>query len=191
MEPFVFLGFGIDAWITIVTLLVTFGVLLFTSLPSDLVFLGVIGVLFVTGVLDASEALSGFSSVTVAVVGVMFVVVAGLTYTGVLHWIIKHLLGWPKDYERALVRLMVPVAVLSPLLNTATVVTLFVSVVKMWAKKLSISPSRLLIPICFAGNMGAVCVILVLPANLVVSGFYESNSGHTLGVLAPPSVARA
>jgi len=131
MEPFVFLGFGIDAWITIVTLLVTFGVLLFTSLPSDLVFLGVIGVLFVTGVLDASEALSGFSSVTVAVVGVMFVVVAGLTYTGVLHWIIKHLLGWPKDYERALVRLMVPVAVLSPLLNTATVVTLFVSVVKM------------------------------------------------------------
>ena len=185
MEPFVFLGFGIDAWITIVTLLVTFGVLLFTSLPSDLVFLGVIGVLFVTGVLDASEALSGFSSVTVAVVGVMFVVVAGLTYTGVLHWIIKHLLGWPKDYERALVRLMVPVAVLSPLLNTATVVTLFVSVVKMWAKKLSISPSRLLIPICFAGNMGAVCVILVLPANLVISGFYESHTGHPLGVLAP------
>ena len=36
MEPFVFLGFGIDAWITIVTLLVTFGVLLFTSLPSDM-----------------------------------------------------------------------------------------------------------------------------------------------------------
>ena len=45
MEPFVFLGFGIDAWITIVTVLVTFAVLLFTSLPSDLVFLGVIGVL--------------------------------------------------------------------------------------------------------------------------------------------------
>lgn len=33
--------------------------------------------------------------------------------------------------------------------------------------------------------MGAVCVILVLPSNLIVSGFYESNSGHAMNVLAP------
>ena len=64
------LGFTIYAWITIATVLVTFGILLFTRLRSDLVFLGVIGVLFVTGVLNANEALSGFSSTTVAMVGV-------------------------------------------------------------------------------------------------------------------------
>lgn len=135
--------------------------------------------------LTAGEALSGFSSTSVAVVGVMFVVVAGLTYTGILHWIVKHLLGWPKGHKTALLRLMVPVAVLSPLLNTVTVVALFVPVVKMWSKKLKISPSRLLIPACLAGNMGAVCAILVVPANLVISGFYESNSGQAIGVLAP------
>lgn len=117
------LGFSIFTWITLVTVLVTFGILLFTKLRSDLVFLGVIGVLYVTGVLDVNEALSGFSSTTVAVVGVMFVVVAGLTYTGVLHWIIKNMLGRPKDYRGALLRLMIPVAVLSPFLNTATVNT--------------------------------------------------------------------
>ena len=76
-------GFSIFAWITIVTVVVTVGILLYTKLRADLVFLGVIGVLFVTGVLDVNEALSGLSSTTVAVVGVMFVVVAGLTYTGV------------------------------------------------------------------------------------------------------------
>ena len=179
------MGFSVDAWITIVTLLVTLGILLFTKLRSDLVFLGVVGFLFVTGVLNLNEALSGFSSSTVAVVGVMFVVVAGLTYTGVLHWIIKHMLGRPKDYKRALLRLMIPVAVLSPFLNTATVVTMFVGVVKMWSKKVKMMPSRLLIPICMAGNMGAACLILVLPSNLVISGFYESNSGHVMGVLAP------
>lgn len=151
------MGFSIYAWITIVTLLVTFGILLFTKLRSDLVFLSVIGVLFVTGVLNVNEALSGFSSTTVAVVGVMFVVVAGLTYTGVLHWIIKNMLGRPKNYKSALLRLMIPVAVLSPFLNTATVVTMFVGVVKMWAKKVKMMPSKLLIPICLAGNMGAVC----------------------------------
>ena len=179
------LGFSIYAWITMVTIVVTFGVLLFTKLRADLVFLGVIGVLFVTGVLDVNEALSGFSSTTVAVVGVMFVVVAGLTYTGVLHWIVKHLLGWPKDDKSALLRLMIPVAVLSPILNTTTVVAMFVGVVKVWAKKVKMTPSKLLIPLCFAGNMGAVCLILVLPSNLVVSGFYESNFGETMGILAP------
>ena len=179
------MGFSIYAWITIVTLLVTFGILLFTKLRSDLVFLSVIGVLFVTGVLNVNEALSGFSSTTVAVVGVMFVVVAGLTYTGVLHWIIKNMLGRPKNYRNALLRLTIPVAVLSPFLNTATVVTMFVGVVKMWAKKVKMMPSKLLIPICLAGNMGAVCVILVLPSNLVISGFYERNSGHDMSVFAP------
>ena len=109
-------------------------------------------------VLNAGEALSGFSSTTMAVVGVMFVVVAGLTYTGILHWIVKHLLGWPKGHKTALLRLMVPVAVLSPLLNTVTVVAMFVPVVKMWSKKLKISPSRLLIPACLAGNMGAAAI---------------------------------
>ena len=177
--------FSIYAWITIVTVLVTFGILLFTKLRSDLVFLSVVGVLFVTGVLNVNEALSGFSSTTVAVVGVMFVVVAGLTYTGVLHWMIKNMLGRPKDYKKALLRLMIPVAVLSPFLNTATVVTMFVGVVKVWSKKVKKMPSQLLIPICFAGNMGAACIILVLPSNLVISGFYESYSGHTMGVLAP------
>ncbi len=45
-----FLGFNIHAWITIVTVLAMFSVLLFTKLRSDLVFLGAIAILFVTGV---------------------------------------------------------------------------------------------------------------------------------------------
>lgn len=52
------------------TVLTLFTVLLFTKLRSDLVFLGAIGVLFVTGVLDAKEAFSGFSSTSVVVIGV-------------------------------------------------------------------------------------------------------------------------
>ena len=140
MESFMLLGFGIDAWITIATVLGVFIVLMTTKLRSDLVFLAAIGLLFLTGVLDADEAFSGFSSSTVVVVGVLAVVVAGLTYTGVLHWITKHVLGRPKDYKRALLRVMTPVAVLSPLLNTVTVVSVFVGVVKMWAKKLKRAP---------------------------------------------------
>ena len=67
-----FLGFGLDAWITIVTVLGMFSVLLFTKLRSDLVFLSAIGVLYVTGVLDAKEAFSGFSGTSVITVGVLY-----------------------------------------------------------------------------------------------------------------------
>ena len=125
METVLFLGFDLHAWITIVTVLGMFTVMLCTKIRSDLVFLASIGILFVTGVLDAKEAFSGFSGTSVITVGVLFVVVAGLTHTGVLQWIVKHLLGQPNSYSKAVMRLMLPVAALSSFLSNTTVVTLF------------------------------------------------------------------
>ena len=178
-----FLGFGLDAWITIVTVLGMFTILLFTKWRSDVVFLGAIGVLFVTGVLDAKEAFSGFSSTSVITVGVLFVVVAGLTHTGVLQWIVKNLLGTPDSYSKAVTRLMLPVAVLSSFLSNTTVVALFVGIVKMWAKKLGVSPSKLLIPLSYASGMGGVCTLIGTPPNLIISGLYEEKTGEAMNIL--------
>ena len=94
MESVLFLGFNLHAWITILTVVGMFAVMMLTRLRTDLVFLAAIGILFVTGVLDAKEAFSGFSNTSVVVIGVLFVVVAGLTYTGVLHWIVRFLLAY-------------------------------------------------------------------------------------------------
>ena len=49
MDSFVFLGFGLDAWITIVTVFAMFTVLLFTKIRSDVVFLSSVSTLYVTG----------------------------------------------------------------------------------------------------------------------------------------------
>ncbi len=184
MDSFMFLGFNLYAWITIVTVLSMFTVLLFTKLRADLVFLGAISILFVTGVLDAKEAFSGFSSKSVVIIGVLFVVVAGLTHTGVLQWIVKNLLGQPKSYSKAVVRLMFPVAVLSSFLSNTTVVALFVNIVKMWSKKLNISPSKLLIPLSYASGMGGVCTLIGTPPNLIISGLYTDHTGISMNVLA-------
>ena len=179
-----FLGFNIDAWITIITVLSMFTVLLVTKLRSDLVFLGAIAILFVTGVLNAKEAFSGFSSTSVVVIGVLFVVVSGLTHTGVLQWIVKNLLGQPNSYSKAVVRLMLPVAALSSFLSNTTVVALFVGIVKMWSKKLGISPSKLLIPLSYASGMGGVCTLIGTPPNLIISGLYADHTGQVMNVLA-------
>ena len=178
-----FLGFGLDAWITIVTVLGMFTILLFTKWRSDLVFLGAIGVLYVTGVLNAKDAFSGFSSTSVITVGVLFVVVAGLTHTGVLQWIVKHLLGTPNGYSKAVTRLMLPVAVLSSFLSNTTVVSLFVGIVKMWSRKLGVSPSKLFIPLSYASGMGGVCTLIGTPPNLIISGLYEEKTGEAMNIL--------
>lgn len=184
MESFEFLGFDLHAWITIVTVFVMFSTLLLTKLRTDLVFLCAIAILFVTGVLDAKEAFSGFSSASVVVVGVLFIVVTGLTYTGVLQWIVKHLLGQPDSYSKAVVRLMLPVAALSSFLSNTTVVSLFVRIVKMWSQKLGVSPSKLLIPLSYASGMGGVCTLIGTPPNLIISGLYADNTGHPMNIFA-------
>ena len=178
-----FLGFNIDAWITIITVLSMFTVLLVTKLRTDLVFLGAIAILFVTGVLNAKEAFSGFSSTSVVVIGVLFIVVAGLMHTGVLQWIVKNLLGQPNSYSKAVVRLMLPVAALSSFLSNTTVVALFVNIVKMWSKKLNISPSKLLIPLSYASGMGGVCTLIGTPPNLIISGLYAEHTGTAMNIL--------
>ena len=184
MESIEFLGFSLYAWITIATVFTMFTVLLFTKWRSDLVFLGAIGVLYVTGVLDAKDAFSGFSSTSVVTVGVLFVVVAGLTHTGVLQCIVRYLLGTPNSYAKAVTRLMLPVAMLSSFLSNTTVVTLFVGIVKMWSKKLGISPSKLLIPLSYASGMGGVCTLIGTPPNLIISGLYEEKTGVAMNILS-------
>ena len=183
METELYMGFSIYAWITIATVLIMFTTMLVTKLRSDVVFLSAIGVLFVTGVLDSKEAFSGFSSTSVITVGVLFVVVAGLTRTGVLYYIVRYLMGTPGSYAKAVTRLMLPVAFLSSFLSNTTVVALFVKIVKMWSKKLGISPSKLLIPLSYASGMGGVCTLIGTPPNLIISGLYEENTGVAMNIM--------
>ena len=177
METFLLFGFNAYAWITILTILTMFTVLAFTKLPADLVFMGGMTVLFVTGVLSPQEALAGFSSESVVTIGVLFVVIAGMTHTGVIQWIARYVLGVPSSYPRAIVRLMLPVAALSSFLSNTSVVALFLNVVKLWGKKMGIAPSRLLIPLSYASGLGGICTIIGTPPNLIISGFYAKDTG--------------
>ncbi len=165
-----------------------FSLMLFTKLHTDIVFLGGMMALMVTGVLKPEQALSGFSSTSVVVVGVLFVVVAGLVHTGVLQWIVRYVLGSPNKYWRAIVRLMLPVALLSSILSNTTVVALFIDVVKVWSRKLNISPSRLLIPLSYASGMGGICTLIGTPPNLIISSFYTKETGIELSIFTPTLV---
>ena len=184
MESIIFLGLGLNAWLTIALLLTMFGLMMFTKIPAEFVFLGGMGFLCVTGILSADEALSGFSASSVVVIGVLFVVIAGLVHSGVVHWLVKSVLGSPSSYNVAIIRMMVPVAVFSSFLNNTTVVALFMKVVKEWAKKLSIRPSKLLIPLSYAASLGGICTLIGTPPNLIISGMLASEKGVELNIFS-------
>ena len=185
MNDIVFWGLSLPAWITIATVVTLFVVLLCTKIREDVAFLGAMAILGLSGILDQKEDLAGFSSDSVVLVGVLFIVVAGLINTGVIRWIMQHFLGNPKSYPAAIVRLMTPVAMLSTILSNTTVVALFVQVVKDWAKKLGTAPSKLLIPLSYAAGMGGICTIIGTPPNMIIAGLYAQNSGQHIGFFAP------
>ena len=174
-----------QAWYTIFVVLAMFISLSFTKIRTEVAFLAVMVALLCGGVLDAKTTFSGFSSESVIVVAVLFVVISGLTYTGVLNWIVKNLMGTPKTHTGAIIRLMLPVATLSSLLSNTTVVALFINVVKIWSQKLKIAPSRLLIPLSYASGMGGICTLIGTPPNLIISGLYTEETGIKLSILTP------
>ena len=176
------LGLSFAAWFVILVVVLVFALQVFTKLPSDLVFLGGMGLLLVSGVIPASAVLGSFSSSTVVLIGALFVVVCGLVHTGFLQWVVRYCLGSPKTYRKAIIRLMLPVAALSSFLNNTAVVALFTGVVRLWAKKLGIAPSKLLIPLSYASGMGGICTLIGTPPNLLISGFYTKETGIALSI---------
>lgn len=185
MESIVFLGLNGYAWITIVTVLSIFVVMARTRVPAEVTFLGALTVLLVTGVVTEEEGMAGFGSEPVVVHAAFFVVIAGLMQTGVLYWLTKHVLGSPRNYHNAIVRLMAPISLLAALLNSVNVVALFIDTVKIWARKLDIPASKLLLPLSYAASLGGMCTLLGNSSNLVIAGLYAKQTGQSLNIFEP------
>ncbi len=180
-----FLGLSAHAWITVATILSIFLVMARTRIPAEVAFLGALTVLLVTGVVTEEEGMAGFGSEPVVVHAAFFVIIAGLMQSGVLYWLTKNVLGDPRNYHRAIVKLMVPTSILAALLNSVNVVALFIDAVKIWARKLDIAPSKLLLPLSYAATLGGMCTLLGNSSNLIVAGLYMHQSGQTMNLFEP------
>ncbi|MDO4511912.1 MAG: SLC13 family permease [Bacteroidales bacterium] len=179
------LGLSIEAWITIGTVLGVFLTLLFTKVKAEIAFFTAMAVLCITGVLEFEDSFKGLDSSSVLLVGVLFTVIAGLRYAGALEWIVSHLMGQPKNHAMALIRLMVPVGLLSSFMSNTATTALFQNVVKIWSKKLNVSPSKLLIPLAYAASFGGLLTLIGTPPNLIISSQFAQDTGVRLNLLAP------
>ncbi|MBO7418709.1 MAG: SLC13 family permease [Bacteroidaceae bacterium] len=181
----VILGVSIGGWVTILAMICIFVVMAKSNIPAEVAFLGALTVLLVLGIVDEEEGLAGFSSEPVVVNAAFFVIIGGLMQTGVLYWLTKNVLGEARSFTEAIIKLMIPTSILSAFLSSSNVVSLLIDAVKIWSRKLSLSPSKLLMPLSYAASLGGMCTLLGNSSNLVVAGLYTSQTGEQLNIFAP------
>ncbi len=171
-----------DAWVTIVVLFGILALLVTTSLPADLLMLGGLTVLLLTGVLSVSQAFAGFANEGMLTVAVLYIVVTGLRETGVVSWIAHSIFGQPKTVTGAQLRMMLPVAGLSAFMNNTPLVAAMLPAVMEWGKKFHIPPSKLLMPLSFATILGGLCTLIGTSTNVIAAGLVQRSVDA--GVLA-------
>jgi di/tricarboxylate transporter len=157
-------------WVTLGAIVLMAAALLRNLAGPDVILLGTLALLTTVGVIDPVEAVGGFDNEGLITVAAMFIVVAGLSATGGMRLITAPLLGRPRSTLDAQIRLMLPVAAMSAILNNTPIVAMFMPVVNDWCKKSGISPSKLFIPLSYASILGGTCTLIGTSTNLVVNG---------------------
>jgi di/tricarboxylate transporter len=160
----------IDSLLTLATIVVCFSMLIITRLAADGILLSGVVFLMLFGVLSVDDALAGFANEGVATVAILYVVAYALSATGVVSWMSQSLLGRPKTIRSAQLRLMLPVALFSSVLNNTPVVAMMVPAVSDWARRMKMPASQLMMPLSFAAIIGGVCTLIGTSTNLVING---------------------
>lgn len=166
-----------QGWFSIAVTISVLATLIGTRLGPDLVLMVALLALSLSGVLEAGEALSGFSNSGLITVAAMFVVAAGIRGAGGVDLVVNRVLGRPVGQRAAMLRLAVPVLGVSGFLNNTPVVAAMIPAVSRWAKRLNRPVSSLMIPLSYASILGGMLTLIGTSTNLVVNGQYQVLTG--------------
>ncbi len=136
----------------------------------DAVALFVIVAFVLSGTLTLPEAFSGFSDPNVILIAALFIIGDGLVRTGVATVVGTWLVKMAGSSEiKMLVLLMITVAGLGAFMSSTGVVAIFIPVVLSVSMHMQTSPSRLMMPLSFAGLISGMMTLVATPPNLVVN----------------------
>lgn len=160
-------------------------------LPADVVALGVLLALVLTGLVEPDEAFAGFGSDTVIMILGLLIVTAALMKTGVVdlagRWILRRT---GHNADRLLLVVMLGAAGLSAVMSNTAATAFFLPVVVGLARRAKLSPSRLLLPLAFSSILTSSVTLISTSTNIVVSGLMTQHGLEPIGMfeMAPVGI---
>ena len=165
--------------------LMVVAVVLFVSdrLRSDMVAMIILGALLLSGIITPEEGFSGFGHPATVAVAAMFVLSAGLERTGAVAGVGELLTGLGQRSPRgALIGMMLAIGTISAFINNTAAVAILLPPVLTMARRIEVSPSKLLIPLSFASLFGGSCTLIGTSTNLLVSSMAEQQGQPAIGM---------
>jgi di/tricarboxylate transporter len=174
--------------VLIVVALVLFS---FEWTPTDVVALGLVLALTLTGLLSPRDAFAGFGSDTVIMFLGLLIMTAALIKTGVVDLVGRAILRHAGTRMNTLLAvIMLAVAGLSAFISNTAAAAFFLPVVLGVAAKSKRSPSCLLMPVAFASILTSSVTLISTSTNLVISGLMTNAGLAPLGMfeMAPAGI---
>jgi di/tricarboxylate transporter len=154
----------------LVILIITIVLFIWGKFTPDIIALLSMLSLFLFGILDLTETLSGFSNPTVIMIAALFIIGEGLSQTG---WTALAGQKFIQLAGKSVTKLLLITTLGSGLLsgvvsNTGTVATLMpVTIASAWS--IGTLPSKLLMPVAFGSNTGGLLTLTGTPPNIIVN----------------------
>lgn len=170
---------------TFVLILLLFTMIAFATekVSPEIIVLVAICLLIFSGVITSNQAFQGFGNDFIIMLISIFIIGGVLKYNGVVEFLINPFNKLNSVNTSLLIAiLMLLTGILSAFMNNTAIVSIFVSPVVVLAKKLKISPSKLLMPMAFASLMGGTCTLIGTSTNVAGSSFLTQKGLAAIGM---------
>ncbi|TXH42007.1 MAG: hypothetical protein E6Q90_10505 [Actinobacteria bacterium] len=142
----------------------------------------------IAGIATPSQLFSGFSNGGVITVAAMLVIAKGVIYTGVVSRVTWRLLSTVKTATQTLLRLIVPVGVVSALINTTPIVAMLIPAFKELQQTRGIPARQTLLPMAHATTLAGSTTLIGTSSNLLIAGI-AAGAGVSVGMFSFALVA--
>ena len=171
----------------------TLGMFVWDRWRYDIVAMGALLAVTLTGLVPARDAFNGFAHPAVITVAAVLVISRGLQNAGLVELVVKAIAPLRGRENLQLAAQCIVIAILSSFMNNVGALALMLPVAMRNAYRDGYPPSKTLMPLAFASLLGGLTTLIGTPPNLIIASFRAQHSGAPFAMFdfTPAGVAVA